>query len=620
MNPFSIKNISGVPQLLKNGTPVPPLFFWQTEIESPEARHLTEIDIELFTCFRSGPAIEHPYWVGEGKYDFSYIDEKITAFFKLCPEGYLMPRIFLFAPEWWLKAHPQECTAYPDGSEKTRPLHESPASELWKKEQGEAFRALVKFLKNAPYGERIYGIHIACHSCGEWNNYNPLAPDTSPAMEQRLGRKLERPADFDKEYFESFFSASTDAIAHFCKIVKEESDFLTAVFYGYVSCCYRPYNRHGALDRLLKIKELDMVAAPHEYSRRTAGEDGYFRAMAGSIAKHGKLFIDESDDRTPLASRKELGASRIMADTSDEAVNAMRREFGRALTNLTGMWFMDIDNGMFRGNIYWREIFRAKYWSERALKLPRKRVSQIAVIIAGKGRYSLPEEQRFMAYDEGASIALSLPALCRTGAPFDVFHEDDATLETLEKYQLVILINGLNISGSLRQTLKALRCNDRAFIWSYGSGAYQNAWSVEAMRDLTGIHFEQTPAQVMPVIDDFSFDWSAGRISPGFAPLEASAIYENWSSFYWSDPRWDAEKIRDICRRCGVFLYAETSDVLDASQSALMFHASVTGEKELFLPVPATVTDMISGAVVGKNMTRLRFFAEKGDTRLFELS
>ena len=407
MNPFSIKNISGVPRLLKNGEPVSPLFFWQTEIEAPEARHLTEIGIELFTCFRSGPAISHPYWVGEGKYDFSYIDEKITDFFKLCPNGYLMPRIFVFAPEWWLKSHLQECAAYPDGSEKTRPLHESPASELWKKEQGEAFRQLVRHLKNAPYGERIYGIHIACHSCGEWNNYNPLAPDISPAMEQRLGRKLNRPADLDSEYFESFFSATTDAIAHFCKIVKEESDFLTAVFYGYVCCCYRPYNRHGALDKLLKIKELDMVAAPHEYNRRTAGEDGYFRAMASSIAKHGKLFIDESDDRTPLATRRELGASRIMADTSDEAVNAMRREFGRALTNLTGMWFMDIDNGMFRSSIYWREIYRAKYWSERALKLPLQRVSQIAVIIAGKGRYALPEEQRFMAYDEGASVALN---------------------------------------------------------------------------------------------------------------------------------------------------------------------------------------------------------------------
>jgi hypothetical protein len=69
-----------------------------------------------------------------------------------------------------------------------------------------------------------------------------------------------------------------------------------------------------------------------------------------------------------------------------------------------------------------------------------------------------------------------------------------------------------------------------------------------------------------------------------------------------------------------VFLYCESSDVLDASQSALMLHASATGEKEIFLPVPQTVTDMISGAVLGKNMTRFRFFAEKGDTRLFELS
>jgi hypothetical protein len=370
----------------------------------------------------------------------------------------------------------------------------------------------------------------------------------------------------------------------------------------------------------LQIKELNMIAAPHEYARRTAGEDGYFRAMASSIAKHGKLFIDESDDRTPLATRRELGPCRIIADTADEAVNNMRREFGRALTNLTGMWFMDIDNGMFRGNIYYREIYRANFWGRRALSLPLERVSKIAVIIAGKGRYSLPEEQRFMAYDEGASVALSLPVLCRIGAPFDVYHEDDADHETLEKYQLIILINGLNISDTLRQTLKSLRCNDRAFIWSYGSGAYQNAWSTEAMKDLTGIHFEQTSAQGMPVIDDYSFDWSCGSISPGFLPLEASAVYENWSSFYWSDPRWEAEKIRDVCRKCGVFLYCESSDVMDASQSALMLHASATGEKEIFLPVPKTVTDMISGAVLGKNMTRFRFFAEKGDTRLFELS
>ena len=621
MNPFSVQTIDNIPRLCKNNTPIAPLFFWQTLIEAPEARHLQEIGIELFTCFRSAHAFEHPFWVGENEYDFSFFDDQINNFVKLCPHGYLMPRVYMFAPDWFLKKYPDTQISYPDHSENRSMPHESFASARWLHAQGEALRQLVRHFKNAPYGDRIFGIHIAAGSCGEWNGWNPMQPDTSSAMEARLGHPLPPPAELDREYMDAFFTAKTDAISHFCKIVKAESDYLTAIFYGYFACCYRPWNKHGALEKVLRLPELDIIAAPHEYSRRTAGEDGYFRALAATIARNGKLFVDEADDRTPLATRRELANHRIIADTDDEAINLMRRELGRALTNLAGLWYMDIDNAMFRSGIYYREIYRAKFWSERALALPWKRVSRIAVISADDGRFDLPAEHRFMAYDEGANNALLIPELCRIGAPFDMYSACDATFDVLQNYQLIILINGLNISASLRSTLKSLRNQGRTFIWGYGSGAWlNNKYDPSAMLDLTGIYFESAATQPMPKIDDFSFDWYESEISPGFFPLSASAEYPDWSSFYRGYPRWDVSDLHAICRKCGVFLYCDSFDIVDASESALLFHATSSGEKHLFLPSPHTVTDMISGNVIGKNLTRFSFSASKGETRLFELS
>lgn len=621
MNPFSVQTIDNIPRLCKNNTPIAPLFFWQTLIEAPEARHLQEIGIELFTCFRSAHAFEHPFWVGENEYDFSFFDDQINNFVKLCPHGYLMPRVYMFAPDWFLKKYPDTQISYPDHSENRSMPHESFASARWLHAQGEALRQLVRHFKNAPYGDRIFGIHIAAGSCGEWNGWNPMQPDTSSAMEARLGHPLPPPAELDREYMDAFFTAKTDAISHFCKIVKAESDYLTAIFYGYFACCYRPWNKHGALEKVLRLPELDIIAAPHEYSRRTAGEDGYFRALAATVARNGKLFVDEADDRTPLATRRELGNHRIIADTDEEAVNLMRRELGRSLSNLTGLWYMDIDNAMFRSGIYYREIYRAKFWSERALALPWKRVSRIAVISADDGRFDLPAEHRFMAYDEGANNALLIPELCRIGAPFDMYSACDATFDVLQNYQLIILINGLNISASLRSTLKSLRNQGRTFIWGYGSGAWlNNKYDPSAMLDLTGIYFESAATQPMPKIDDFSFDWYESEISPGFFPLSASAEYPDWSSFYRGYPRWDVSDLHAICRKCGVFLYCDSFDIVDASESALLFHATSSGEKHLFLPSPHTVTDMISGNVIGKNLTRFTFTATKGETRLFELS
>ena len=162
MNPYSIRQINGVPALFKDGVRVNPMLFWSSEVDRTDFPAFRKIGITLFTCFRSSPYYDHPYWVGENEYDFSYYDEQLTRFMELVPDGYVIPRIFVAAPYWWLEKHPEELVGYADGVKLERGIsatfHESFASERWKREQGEAFRQLMRHFRSAPYGGRIVGI------------------------------------------------------------------------------------------------------------------------------------------------------------------------------------------------------------------------------------------------------------------------------------------------------------------------------------------------------------------------------------------------------------------------------------------------------------------------------
>ncbi len=284
MNPFSIKKINGVPTLLKDGEIFPPVLYWSSDVNEIDYPAVREKGITLFTCFRSGPYYEFPYWAGEGKYDFSYYDKHLNMFHELVPDGYIIPRIFVAAPYWWLDKHPDEVVAFPDDLPREKGIrgtyHESFASELWKQEMGKAFRELMRHFKNAPYGKQIVGIHIANGTCGEWHYWGGSRyPDCSPAMAKRYGKPIPPPKERDPEYFRCFFTAAVDAMGYFADIVREETDYLTLAFYTYLSGNYSIYSSHCATDEFLNLNKFDIVTSPHCYNRREGGMDGYFRSF-----------------------------------------------------------------------------------------------------------------------------------------------------------------------------------------------------------------------------------------------------------------------------------------------------------------------------------------------------
>jgi hypothetical protein len=92
--------------------------------------------------------------------------------------------------------------------------------------------------------------------------------------------------------------------------------------------------------------------------------------------------------------------------------------------------------------------------------------------------------------------------------------------------------------------------------------------------------------------------------------------FPDWTSIDLGEPVIAAETLREIFRAANVHIYADSGDVVSASDSALMIHASSTGEKTVRLPKPCRITDLVSGAIQEKTQV-FSITMQVGETALF---
>ena len=618
MSVFSVEQNNGIPALYRDGVLEVPVMYWMRELNAEDLTDLYSAGIRLFTCYWTRTPMNHPFWIGENQYDFSWFDEQMELFAKHCPDGWLAPRIFVSAPSWWLEKNPDDCISYaePEGD---IPKNVSFASEKWKKEAGEALRQLLKHFKSMPWADRIGGIQIAAGHCGEWHVwYSYSIPGGSKAMEKRYGAPIPPPDQRGEKFWKCFFRAGAEAIDYFCNIVKQETDYLAIAFYGYFQNSDNPYLMHLAVDQLLRSPNVDMLASPHVYSRRLPGEDAYFRAFPASLAKHGKMFVDEADDRTHLGSYHDYNGKRIMGDTVEESQNMMYRELGNAMTHCVGLWYMDIDGGMFRSPIYQGIIAEARQLYQNHLKLPQERVSEVAVVLDPAGRMSRPNYSTVNCIDEVAVQELAFSSLTKSGAPFDVYTSGDLDYETLSKYKVLVIMSGAALSREARNELKKLENNSRTIIWLWGAGSVLNEeFTEKGIRELTQLDIRMTPEQEFPHLSEKGF--IPGKIIPGFEPLEIEKRFESWRSIYFGTADVQPEKFRKILKESSVFLYTHSNDVLSVSKSALMLLGTSAGVKNITLPEPKTVWDMRKKKIIGINTDNISVELAPGETLLLEL-
>ncbi|MFI4913104.1 MAG: hypothetical protein ACIAQZ_15705 [Sedimentisphaeraceae bacterium JB056] len=677
-----------------------PMFLFEQEILDKDAAEFQKAGFEFYSCIELTKQLDLG-WIGSYKFDTSASERVINDFHKRIPNGYILPRVHLYAPKWWGQENPEELTVFAAAKageykdicwdEGHPPV--SFASEKWLKEAGEGLRRNIRAMLSLPCSEKILGIHISNALGGEWHYWNPFAfPDASEPMRTAFVKYMRKKYNDDIEllrkawnepqisfetitvpdiseqkqsdigmfrdpskrrkvidYGWAFHQVCFDAIEYFCRIVKEESDgrLLTGVLYTYSPTInWSQTGDHRATERALESEYIDMIATPHSYSRRALGEDGAFRNFTASLKAHGKLFLDESDDRTHLTGS--IALSHVHSTNTAETINILRRSFANVVCDSVGMWYMDQSSGWWYNEpeIY-KEFAKIKKWADYSMTLDRGSCSEVAVISSMEsGFYHLDRITR----KDTITYALNrhqIGEFYHAGVPFDRYFIEDIEQGQVPDSKVYIFLDCFFMTDNQRNSVEQLKKEGKTLVWFYAPGfVTEDSFSLEAMQQLTGFDYKMEPrgdvdSELRLVTSKFGenakvFGCSVQQAPVFYVQAQPDEIYARftdhgfagmafrdfgtWQSVYCYTGSVPALAIREIYKKAGVNIYCESGDVLYANRSWVGIHASLTGKKKITLPQKSDVFEVFSEKFIGKDVSEFDWDMSFGETALFVLS
>ncbi|MCC6729694.1 MAG: hypothetical protein IT208_10195 [Chthonomonadales bacterium] len=689
VTPCRVGPHNGAPTLFVAGRPVSPVWVFQWRPRAEEVRAMRRGGVHIWT-------FDLPVgWTGPGRFDFAEADQTILEVLQADPDALIVPRVWMRAPPSWIDAHPLEAVRFADGTGWVDngwggTKHESFASRLWRRDACEALRRFVRHVAASPYSDRVIGYHVANGIYGEWHAWSATNyPDTSEPMRRYLGEFARRryagsvarlraawgqpDAEFGTvrcpgieerlrgdvgvfrdparsrwaaDYYEAMHNATADSIEALCRTVKEETRgrAITVVFYAYWPDLDWPQEGdHRAPARILRSRWVDAVSSPHSYARRRLGEDGLFRNFPAAAALHGKLFIDEGDDRTHLATDPAFTHVSDLAGS----LAVIRREWMNALTHNTGVWYMDQQGSWFRDPAIRHEIALGHRWGERALRMDRRRTAQVALVadpaaafhMAGRG----PGRDRI-----GMRLFVDqVGAMCRAGAPFDVYTVEDLADPRMPAYRLYVMLNCYYLTGAQRAAvLRRTRQPGTTTLWFYAPGyVTDSGLSTRTMRTLTGIEIGVRPdGRAMLLRAEGGLTAAAGaeafgfddRQTPAFVPEEGGAEIlarytaggeaacvrkriQGSTAVYCASAPMPAGALRKLYEDAGVFVYAASGDVLTANASFVGLHTVTGGSKRVRIPERASVFDATTGRRVATRAAEFTVDVPAHATRVWAL-
>ncbi|MBR5309177.1 MAG: hypothetical protein IKU43_10415 [Clostridia bacterium] len=173
-----IKPHNGRPAIFIDGKVYPPMMATIRTIDNDKMR----IDKEYYRQLgKAGIKIYFlicdTEWLKPGA--INLFREEAEALLEVVPDAYIVPRIGLHPTNEWIKAHPEECCKYSDGTQPgTRlftesyvtdlPMQYSMCSEKWREDAGKALSDTWDVLMSLPYADRIIGCFFAAGGTSEW--------------------------------------------------------------------------------------------------------------------------------------------------------------------------------------------------------------------------------------------------------------------------------------------------------------------------------------------------------------------------------------------------------------------------------------------------------------------
>ncbi len=583
-----VKMLGGVPTLFINGKPFPAAAYMTYLFGRGHYSDFAEAGYRLFSL----PVLFAGRWINsmtrdmkpfhKGVFDdrndpdFSVFDENVRQILGCCPDAWIIPRINMSMPLWWIREHPDEL----DGTHE----RESFFSDIWLHDCAGLLTAFIEHINEATYAPHIAALQLADGNTEEWFHFDlngglsassdisykdysekefpdaryPGLPDISSL---KTVRYLHGDINLER-YLRYSNKRVAGVISYLAGVAKQKTCGRTAigVFYGYSLEVASPLWGTHALADVLKSEDVDFICSPCSYlGVRDPATDFTEMYPASSVRLHGKLCMQECDIRTHLT--RPLGEAAPEYDPknnmrgkiwhglkdADTAVAQIRKAFGRQLVKGNGFWWFDMWGGWYDDPVLMGEIRRFREIYEESVNAQdRTSVAQLAVFI-DETAYSKMTDCAFRN-----AICCQRKALGYMGAPYDIFDVSD--FETAyQKYKAVIFITVLP-SGHLDRVLSSCRKANIPYL----------------------------------VNSDLKTEFSS-------------------------------QELRLFCKKAGVHLYCETDDIVYVNKHCLVVHSADGGKKILRFTNTVSLVDLMEESSASPRNNVQTVYFKKGETRLFSI-
>ena len=413
------------------------------------------------------------------------------------------------------------------------------------------------------------------------------------------------------DYFDFINELVAERIERFAKTIKDASDnrLLVLAFYGYYFELADCQSGHFRMQKLLNSPYLDGFAGPVSYSDRTSsaphgaiGATSAYMTTMDSIARHGKLWFQESDQRTTVNGSAKEGW--LPGTDSIEAIGQIhKREVGDILLHGCGMWAMDLcgtgwlkDNRIWHTLAGWKDIYAS--YLEQASETGHFDVifvvDEAAESIVGQPSFngisgSLLSSFRFSAYRAGISFAFA--------------EISDVASGLFPDGKLYIFLNPYRLHSDTAKKLRE-QLADKYAVWMYGFGMT----APDDVSALTGMEIQLcAPGTTQLIPNAYAADMgfavpslyqnvthryaSANGTPLGtYADGTAGAFAQNGRNIFWGGTSLSSENIRALARLCGVHVYTTEEDAFFTDGKFAVYAAMEAGTKTVILPDGTSLT------------------------------
>lgn len=445
---------------------------------------------------------------------------------------------------------------------------------------------------------------------------------------------LRRVTDFYRFHHEEV----ADRIAAYARVLKEESGgrHLVGTYYGYVfylpeTPYFGPHSGHFALHRYLASPDLDFACSPTPYGHvRAVGSPSGFMTASEAFRLVGKLWVQQADIRThwttqPFSPTKTLR----------ESAAVLRREFLLAFVRGHLPQWYDFSLGWIGGDPRLGRVLRELQTAARK-HLDADRTAPrdtLAVVVDETNLYAQRPDRPLMGGPIGTDLRY---ALGQMGVPYEVFLTSDLTRPKLRRYPAYLFVNCFRLTPEQRQAIEALKSDGRVLAFVYTPGILDDeGYHPERVSSVVGQRLVLEPVEgalrlilgdaahpltaglagqefgapaayrsgPLPRVEDPAAEVLGRYLDDGPAALSVRR-YPGWTSIYLAAPVASPRFLRNLCRLAGMHCYLETNDALYAANGLLGIHTFHAGAKTIHLPEKATVTDLFTGKVVGRDIDR----------------